>query len=242
MVSAPVLVPSPPRGSWVGWAGVRAALLALTVVVLLATPLLGERAATLDDLRTAVAEGRVAAVEVRGGLPADAVGSALQEVRWREGWQRHHTEVRLVAGPEDGSSSGSSGGDPPPPVVRRDVGSLVRSWDPLVRVDRTGRGSGSHVSGTVLGVDVPGWVGVLVLVQGLGGLLVVAGGPDPARATRWAWFWLSALPLGMTAFLLLSGPLPGRPPVAPGRRRLRGGWAFVLVALAGGAVGGMGAL
>jgi hypothetical protein len=48
--------------------------------------------------------------------------------------------------------------------------------------------------------------------------------PPRARATWRGW----AVPFGVTAFLLLSGPLPGRRSGVPGPRRLRGGWAFVL--------------
>ena len=58
----------------------------------------------------------------------------------------------------------------------------------------------------------------------------------PERATRWAWFWLQWNPVGVLAFLLLSGPVPGVPAPRPGARRLTGGWAFLLSLLLGGGV------
>lgn len=240
MVPTPLLRPVPSRTPWLGWAGIRAVLLGVSVVVLLVAWLWGVRSATLDDLRSDVAAGRVTTVEVAGGLSPGAVGDAVQEVRWRaDGWERR-TQVRWTAGPPD--ATGTWSGEDAPPVVDQDVATLVRTWDSDVRVDRRGYPTGVTWSADVLGVTVPGPVAVLVLVQGLGGLLVIVGGPDPRRATRWGWFWLSTLPLGMTAFLLLSGPLPGRPPAAVGTRRLRGGWAFVVAALLGGVSGGLNAL
>lgn len=57
---------------------------------------------------------------------------------------------------------------------------------------------------------------------------LLVSGPEPYRATRWAWFWLSAPPMGLLAFVVLSGPTPGLGVRRPVDRRLRGGWAFVL--------------
>jgi hypothetical protein len=62
-------------------------------------------------------------------------------------------------------------------------------------------------------------------------------GPEPWRATRWAWFWTIANPLGVIgclAFLLLSGPIPMLPASKIDARRLHGGWAFIIVMAATG--------
>lgn len=69
----------------------------------------------------------------------------------------------------------------------------------------------------------PGVVGLLAL-----GLLIA--GPQPRLATKWAWFWvISAVPLLWFAFLLLEpAPVWRRSPVERPRRRLTGGWAFLL--------------
>ncbi|WP_328292938.1 hypothetical protein OG218_09345 [Kineococcus sp. NBC_00420] len=212
MISAPTEFLPPTRATWRGWAAVRAALLVLTAVTVLGALLLGVRESTVADLEGAVLAGRVSSVQVSGGLPPEATsGEATQQVSWREGRQRHRTENRQVLG---GTSTAP------------DVRVLVASWDRSVPVETVPWGSGP--TWDVLGLGVPTWVGVLTLVQGFGGLVVLVNAAPPWRATRWAWFWLFSLPFGVTAFLLLSGPLPGRPTERTSSRRLRGGWAFVL--------------
>lgn len=212
MISAPTEFPPRARATWRGWAAVRAGLLVLTAVTVLAALLLGVRDSTVTDLERAVTSGRASDVQVTGGLPSDALdGSATQQVSWREGRQRHRTENRQVRG-----GTGTE----------QDVRVLVASWNRSVPVETVPWGSGP--TWTVLGLGVPTWVGVLTLVQGFGGLVVLVNAAPPWRATRWAWFWLFSLPFGVTAFLLLSGPLPGRPTGRTSSRRLRGGWAFVL--------------
>jgi len=66
-------------------------------------------------------------------------------------------------------------------------------------------------------------------------LLVLIAGPQPRRATKWAWFWLSFLPLGWVAFLLLE-PVPvwARTPSHPPERRFTGGWVWISAILAQG--------
>ena len=90
----------------------------------------------------------------------------------------------------------------------------------------------------VLGLRLEGWAVPAVAVLGLGTLMLLVGGPEPERATRWAWFWLMLAlpPLVCPAYLALGGMLRERP--EPGTRRLRGGWAFVLALVLGAAVGG----
>ena len=85
----------------------------------------------------------------------------------------------------------------------------------------------------VWGVHVPDWLSVVSLLHAVASLALLIRGPQPWRATRWAWFWLSGNPVTQLAFLLLSGPTPGvRAPLEPSRR-LRGGWAFILSSVIG---------
>ena len=81
----------------------------------------------------------------------------------------------------------------------------------------------------MLGRELRGWVvwSLYAVFLSTLGLLVV--GPEPWRATRWAWFWLltsAAFPLTALAFLVLGGPTPLVPAPRERSRRLTGGWAF----------------
>jgi hypothetical protein len=61
-------------------------------------------------------------------------------------------------------------------------------------------------------------------------ILLLIGGPQPRLATKWAWFWLSwAMPPLWLVFVVLE-PLPlwANQPQPLARRRLTGGWAFLL--------------
>ena len=93
--------------------------------------------------------------------------------------------------------------------------------------------SRSGSSFTVLGWQVPAWMGIAALLLWLAVVFLLGNGPRPWRATRWAWFWLvvAAAPVGVPAFLILSGPAPPLPAPHIGARRLTGGWAFLLVAV-----------
>jgi hypothetical protein len=83
-------------------------------------------------------------------------------------------------------------------------------------------------SGQLYGWQVPTWLGLFAALLFFASLFVLIGGPQPWRATRWAWFWLQMPPLGTIVFLLASGPTPGVPHPRSPRRRLTGGWAFLL--------------
>jgi hypothetical protein len=82
---------------------------------------------------------------------------------------------------------------------------------------------------TFMGWGVPWHVVLLGTASWLAVLLLIVGGPEPWRATRWAWGWAWLLtgPLGSVAYLLLGGPTGFLRP-HHGHRRLTGGWAFLL--------------
>lgn len=120
-------------------------------------------------------------------------------------------------------------------------------WQPLVPQTSDAR---RVVRLVVAGLLVVGWlrdawhvtpdaVPGLSLAWSLAGLAEIATlvllvtGPQPRLATKWAWFWLLGVgPLGL-AFLLLE-PVPvWLREALPARSRLTGGWAFLLMVVAG---------
>jgi len=117
-----------------------------------------------------------------------------------------------------------------------DVAAQVRARDPRVRLVLEPWGSGVS-SAFLLGRGLPGWLGLALLGAALTTLGLVVAGPEPQRATRWAWFWLHWTPVGALAFLLLSGPTPGLPAPRSGRR-LTGGRGFLLALVLGAALPG----
>lgn len=68
-----------------------------------------------------------------------------------------------------------------------------------------------YVDGIIGDWAVAGWVSLLALVGAICLLVQLVMSPQPWRATRWGWFWpmMAVPPLGITAYLLLSGPTPG---------------------------------
>ncbi|MFI7586113.1 hypothetical protein ACIB24_03445 [Spongisporangium articulatum] len=193
----------------------------------------GDDGGDFRGLLDGVQAGRVTQVTVEGpGLAVDEKGSAEQVVHWREGrggWHRLYTRVRAT-----------SASAPPDYDVRdgvwrlhaRDVGAFLTDRQPDLLVTR--QDDIDYDTSVLAGWRVPMWLQAVVVVVQLLVLMLIIGGPEPWRATRWAWFWLFLLPPGGFLFLLLSGPTPLIPaPRDPGRR-LRGGWAFVICLLAGG--------
>lgn len=200
------------------WDRLRWALLVAWLLVAAGALGLGERPSSRATLEQGLSSGRVTQVHVVGGLPATATGSSLQEVHWRDGPLRRWYEVRQV-------SAGTTVGGDDVPTSEREVGAelaLARPGLDVVRVDRLSSRA------TLGGWVVPAWVTVLAAVGGLLALVLVVGGPEPWRATRWAWFWLLSSPIGVVALLLLSGPVPLVPAPRDPDRRLTGGWAFLL--------------
>ena len=210
-------VPARAPGAW-DW--FRLGLIASWLGLLVAGYALGARVTGFDRLEAAVASGAVTSVAVVGDGPGPE-GMRTQEVRWRDGLLPRSTSVRVHSPEGDGGSTEGPGAR----ITATDVGRHLQELRPGLRVTRAEPPS---AGGEVAGWQVPVWVAGLSLFFALLTLTLLVSGPEPWRATRWAWFWLVALPspLGIPAFLLLSGPLPGLPP--PRRpRRLTGGWALI---------------
>jgi hypothetical protein len=205
------------------WDRVRYALIVGWLMVLVATPVTGERVASWGDLRALVAAGQIVSVGVSGELLAGTTGYGVVSVHWRRGMFRYTAEVVQVRG--RGAGPGTGAVSDGAPVVHATPSSLLTALRPGLQVRRDQRPpSGSPL----LGWQVPHALASFVLLLSLAGLAVLVGGPHPGHATRWAWFWLLVSPLASIVFLLLSGPTPGVPGPWEPRRRLTGGWAFLL--------------
>ena len=218
--------PRPRARLWDPWTALRVSLVVLGLGVVLASVLVGQRPGSLEDLRAAVEAGRVGEVRVSEGLEPGATGHAVQTAVWRAGPVTRRTEVWEASPGVDVPQDGR-------PVLDRDLAAQLHAADPDLRLVPLAEPSSWS---EVLGWRLPNWAGTVLLAHGLAVVFLLVGGPPPARATRWAWFWLSWPPIGSLAFLLLSGPFPGIPAPRPGARRLTGGWAFLLSFVLGGAL------
>ncbi len=200
---------------------VLAALLPLLVVALV---VVGERPRTLDDLQQAVRSGDVTSVRIAGRLDPGETGFAQQRASWRDGLLRGTVDVLHAPAGTDPSGTGL-GGTTTTPVVREDLGAVLRALAPDLRVERE---QGVDAGGEVMGWRAPTALVLLWLVGALATLWLLVNGPQPQRATRWAWFWVLGTPVGALAFLLLSGPTPGLPAPDPSARRMTGGTGLVV--------------
>lgn len=182
----------------------------------------GTRESTWDDLRASVAAGDVQDVTIEGGL-SRGHGYGTVEVTWRHGLLRHRAEV-IEARPLSEAPHRRPGDRQP---VVRDVQAQLTALDPDLGVSREPWPSSSS---SLSGWELSTGAGFLGFGLFLATLLTLSLQPPTWRATRWAWFWLVlfAPPLGLPAYLLLGGPTGIIPAPRDPRRRLTGGWAFLL--------------
>lgn len=204
---------------------------ALVTAALLVT--VGVRPATYGDLLSDVASSKVDEVQVVGApttLPGERV-----ELRWTVlgGVLDRYAVVQVAEG-----GRGYDAREGNLSVTSEDPRVALPGLDPDLRITQGSTASDSSFS--FMDWRAPGPVVLVALVSWLAVLLLLIGGPEPWRATRWAWFWvwLFTGPLGGLAYLLLGGPLGvGRPRLPT--RRLTGGWAFLIcVIFLGGASAG----
>jgi hypothetical protein len=210
------------------------------VVVILASLWWGyPKTSTYADLKADVATGRVTAVQVDGGLRPHARGFSVVELRWREGVVGFSTTVVEATGkrvPRYVDKSEVTA------VLDEPVEWQLREANPQVHFSAA---ESSSVTISVFGWSPPEWVSYVFAAVLLATWAMVIAGPEPRRATRWAWFWLVFLtsPVGCIAYLLLSGVLTARTLETSATRResrLTGGWAFLLAIVAGAALSGLG--
>lgn len=202
-----------------GWA-----LLACWTVLLACAFIVGERASTLAQLEAQVAAGDVRTVRLSGGLSSTGQGFSVVEVHWRHGIRAYTTKV-IEAGPRQAGREAANDGVTA--LINEDLGARLEDMQPGIRVDRVARPTGPFAD--AFGWHLTGWIVWALVIEYLCTLGLLIWGPEPRRATRWAWFWLisAAAPLTAIAFLILGGPT-SRLPARDTTTRLTGGWAFLL--------------
>ncbi|GAA1391775.1 hypothetical protein GCM10009599_11120 [Luteococcus peritonei] len=202
----------------------------MALVSAVAMLLLGQRVTDYSHLQQALASGRVNQVRVEGAfghttdLPAEATGTTQVRIVWRDGLLERVTEVQQYH-PGDGMGEPVEGY----PSITGEVEDALRDIDPQVSITWADpRSSWSNLAG----FQGPVWIISLILLAAAGIVTLLLGGPEPRLATRWGWIWLLSSPL--TLVVALAFLLVGCRGHQPGRRRLTGGWAFVLKLLLGG--------
>jgi hypothetical protein len=206
---------------------VRCAMFALWIFVMAVAVTVGDRGSNFGELDSALNTGDVTSMMVTPGLPSGVEGSQIQTIYWRSGLLNHYADVRMVT--PDSNSSASSGDDI---KVRSgyDIATQIANEHPAVTITRIAE---RHSYGQIYGFQVPAWLIWFALAGAVGTLMLLISGPEPRRATRWAWFWLITTVIGPPLFLILAGPTsPLRSPRET-HRRLTGGWALLIALLFG---------
>lgn len=204
------------------------------MVLLTSVLVLGARESTLSQLQRDVAVGDVSTVRMTSGLSDSGRGFATVHVHWRSGFFQSTTQV-IEARPLS-AVRGNASRDDVTGVVEPGLDDQLMALDPDLRVER---GSMSELTGEVLGWRFPSWLSLAVLALTLTTLGLLVLGPQPWRATRWAWFWLLGLgaPLVMVVYLVIGGPTSLGPAPRSTSRRLTGGWAFLITLVVGSGLG-----
>lgn len=226
----------PPAGTVSRAAGRwRTVLLAWLALAALATVLAGTRPADLAELERGLASGEVTEVHVVGALRAGEVGHSRAEVWWHDGLQPRYTTVQHVRDDADSQHfPGSSA-----PVVRTDLAAQLTGWTPSGELQVTAQDYWTGWRGEIYGWQVPVWAAAVGSAWALAAFATLLLGPEPRRATRWAWFWLcwSSGGLALAVYLFAGLPRAGAA-LQPEGRRLTGGWALLLAFLVVGPVVG----
>ena len=207
------------------WTLTGRAVVLVWLVALLMILLAGERRSDLGALHSGLADGSVSEVRITG-LPDGGVqgGFATVRLNWDSRFLPRYTEIIVAS---SGRTAERATNSDDLPVVVGDPVATLEALRSDVSIDRDEYRSGSYWETS--GWTVRGWPGALIGLTFLATLFLLLGGPQPWRATRWAWFWfVLAIPLfGALAYALLGGPLAALPP-RDRERRLTGGWAFLI--------------
>ncbi len=222
-VIGPVVTPS--------WARLRYLLLTLALAVGVGMLLFGTRPASFSELSSRIAQGKVTQVTVVNALPVTSTGRASAELRWHDGLVPRFTPVlQEVPGPQSDEQVVFDTTTRPYPITGS-IDERLNEFAPgplaLTHIEDRASTTWFHY-----GWKVPAWVTLVGVLVGLLTLALLVTGPQPVRATRWAWFWAIASPVSFVTiplFLLFGVPRTGdveQPYTRLGR--LTGGWSFIL--------------
>ncbi|QDO88478.1 hypothetical protein FNH13_09100 [Ornithinimicrobium ciconiae] len=213
------------------WQVARWVTLGLYAVTVIVAVLTGARVGTFEDLQSDLARGAVSQVRVEGfaGAPTDysdgVQGVTMVRLVWQDGWRRSAAEVQLASSVEELEAQGFD--STPGTFIIGDVDRALREFSPDVEV--VGATLSNGIYSTVGGWELRGMGAYLPGVLIVTFLLVLVNAPEPRLATRWAWVWLTfspAMVIAVPAFLLV-----GARGQVPGRRRITGVVAFLIVVL-----------
>ncbi|USQ77637.1 hypothetical protein [Ornithinimicrobium cryptoxanthini] len=213
------------------WQVARWLTLVLYAVTLLGVAVGGARTASVEDLQAALQQGAVDQVRVVGALDgpggySDAVqGVSTVRLEWQDGWHRSVAEIWQVSSLEELRSQGFD--ETSRDYIIGDVGQELRRIAPGVEIVSAEWPNGIY--GSFGGWEVRGAYAYLPMALLVACLIVLVNSPQPRLATRWGWAWLMLSPtilVAAPAYLILGarGQLPGR-------RRLNGIVAFLIVGL-----------
>ena len=186
----------------------------------------------MSALLAAVDAGQISEVQVFGALPPGATGSGIEVIRWRQNGLARYAEARYTS---PGFSQDAGTLSQPTETSTVNAATVLHRHSAQVRVQVQMSPAMTGSTSAIWLWRVPLWLGGLGAAGVLFSLMLLTGGPEPWRMTRWAWAWaiLLAPPVGTLAFALLSGPMPPVPAPRKYARRLTGGWAFILVSALG---------
>jgi hypothetical protein len=220
-----------PASMLAGWTrAVAWTLLASMTLLIFAALVLGHRESTLSALERDVARGSTQHVQVTEGLGADARGYATVRVEWRSHLLGYTTSVVEARPRERGRQAAQEDGVTG--LLSQDLATHLHAIDPDLQVETV-----DHVTGPEahwLRWRITGWPVALLVLGWLFTVAMMISGPDPFRATKWAWFWLmisAAGPVVLIVYLAVGGPTGLARAPRPGSRRLTGGWAILLMML-----------
>ena len=146
-------------------------------------------------------------------------------LEWQDGWHRSSAEIWQVSSVGELQSQGTD--EMPRDYIIGDVGQELRRIAPGVEIVQAEWSGGTY--GSFAGWELRGAWAYLPMVLLVACLGVLVNSPQPRLATRWGWGWLMLSPA-----ILVAAPaylIVGARGQIPGRRRLNGIVAFVILCL-----------